>query len=214
MGALFLLALNYPYGGFQDQSRLIFFTYMVLSSGILLLITGVITPMMEIDARIIDFKFKFLNQEILFKDQYLFYRSKSILEIVSILLNNNAFVAVMIFAFSILIPFTKLSFSFLIVRSERIQKNQRLVKIIGGISKWSMADVFVVAIFLATLGYQGIISEQLKSLTGISGLHTAVNTEMSQLQTGFYFFLAYCIISISSTYLINRIIKNNEIIEG
>ena len=61
-------------------------------------------------------------------------------------------------------------------------KNMRnsgaLYKFVGLIGKWSMADVFVVGVFLAFLATKN---------------NEAINAE---LEIGFYYFTAYCIVSI------------------
>ncbi|MBN2682130.1 MAG: paraquat-inducible protein A [Bacteroidales bacterium] len=172
--------------------------------GLICLILGVLLPMMEINASVEALEFNFLGETISFQNQYIYYRSKSIFDIVTILIHNNVLVAVLIFAFSIVTPLTKLIASLLIIFSEKAGKNKILNAIVQKIGKWSMADVFVVAIFLATLGYQGIISEQMEGVERIKHLKTTLNTEQSTLEIGFYFFLAYCMISLVSSHFIKR----------
>lgn len=179
-------------------------------AAIIALIIGVVTPMMKIDARIINFTIHFINEPITFDNQVIFFRTKSILEVVMILLTNNPFVAIMILSFSVLFPLIKLLSSLSVLYSKMLRKNKSLNWIIQNIGKWSMADVFVVAIFLATLGYDGIISDQIQSLTQIENANAIVNTDASTLQLGFYFFLFYCILSIISSKMIKEVYSESD----
>ena len=68
--------------------------------------------MIEIDARISEMSFSFLNESVVFKDQVLFYKSKSIYEVVTLMLSQHKFdliaVGTLIFLFSVLFPISKL----------------------------------------------------------------------------------------------------------
>ena len=78
---------------------------------------------------------------------------------ISLLIKNNLPVAIAIGAFSILIPFVKLLFTlFLLIFS--VKGAKRLRKVLSFIAKWSMADVFVVAAFLAYLSFSNIGPDQ------------------------------------------------------
>jgi uncharacterized paraquat-inducible protein A len=68
-------------------------------------------------------------------------------------------------------------------------------KTVGRIGKWSMADVFVVATFLSYLSF--------------SNMNSGIDTEAKTL-VGLYFFLAYCILSIASSPIIELAIKNER----
>ena len=59
--------------------------------------------------------------------------------------------------------------------------------------KWSMADVFVVAIFMAFIGFNGIVSSQLSQLNNVSENVEILTTNGTNLQAGFYLFLLFCI---------------------
>ena len=59
-------------------------------------------------------------------------------------------------------------------------------------SKWSMADVFVMALLVAYLA--GSASEQMGSLLIMS----------AQLEVGFWYFLAYCLFSIAASSLVTE----------
>ncbi len=70
------------------------------------------------------------------------------------------------------------------------QKRLYLQKISALISKWSMADVFVIGVFVAYLAANAVEKE--------GGLLTFE----AQLGSGFYYFLGYCLLSILATQLL------------
>ncbi|MEP1141530.1 MAG: paraquat-inducible protein A, partial [Balneola sp.] len=63
-------------------------------------------------------------------------------------------------------------------------------------AKWSMADVMVVAIFMAYIGFTGIISEQLSSLENIVLNVDIMTTNASSLQIGFFLFTSFAVLSL------------------
>ncbi|MGK0317790.1 MAG: putative paraquat-inducible protein A [Saprospiraceae bacterium] len=63
--------------------------------------------------------------------------------------------------FSIVVPFIKLVLSSAFLYSNKIRNNKLAKGIIYHLGKWSMADVFVVAMFMAYIGFYGIITSQL-----------------------------------------------------
>jgi len=103
--------------------------------------------------------------------------------------NGNLLVAFLVMLFSIIIPLLKLllQLGYLVVNYQPVKKP--LLAVINAISKWSMADVFVMALIVAFLA--GRASGQMGDLL----------TMHSELETGFYYFLAYCLFSIASTTL-------------
>ncbi len=67
---------------------------------------GLLLPMIEIDARISSIRFTLLGESILFEDQVLYYKSKSILQVVSLMLTQRRldvlFVGLLVLLFSVL----------------------------------------------------------------------------------------------------------------
>ncbi len=166
----------------------------------ILLVSGVTTPMINIDARIDKIGIQLLGQELTFRDQILFFQSKSILDVVIILLRNGDFqtimVGVLILLFSIILPILKM-FSLLIIRvSKKMSSNPLLSFMAFKTGKWSMADVFVVAIFMAYIGFRGILNSQLHQLTSASEKAEIIATDNSSLQMGIVFFTAYVILGL------------------
>ena len=103
---------------------------------------------------------------------------------------GNRFVAVLILTFSVAVPLVKglLVLATLLPLSGRARRG--LLSVASASGKWSMADVFVIAIFIAFLGGNGLSDGR--------GL---VDVEAS-LGPGFSWFLGYCLLSIAATQLI------------
>ncbi len=106
--------------------------------------------------------------------------------------NGYTVVAALIALFSVVVPALKglmLLFSFFKI-PEAI--STRLKTLSSVMSKWSMADVFVVGIFVAFLAANAIKREGgLLSFEAILG-------------SGFYFFLGYCLLSILSAQILTE----------
>jgi len=67
-----------------------------------------------------------------------------------------------------------------------------------------MADVFVVAIFMAYIGMYGIITSQLGAINNSRQGFVIETLNYSRLALGAFFFTAYTIISIIIGIIINR----------
>jgi len=120
-----------------------------------------------------------------------FSKTNSILGTASELYNNNhVLVAGLILLFSVGIPLLKVLLLFAAHLPLRTVIKRRLLWVSAVTSKWSMADVFVVAIFVAYLAANGI--RESRALVDFT----------SSLGPGFYYFLAYCVLSIIATQLL------------
>ena len=165
-----------------------------------LLMFGVLLPMIEIDARISSINLTLLGESIEFKDQVLYYKSKSILEVVRLMFTQGRtdvlFVGVLVLLFSVLFPVAKLICSVVYVYAPSIRANAAIKFIVFRTGKWSMADVMVVAIFMAYIGFGGIISDQLRQLESISSSIDILTTNRSSLQVGFYLFTSFTVLSL------------------
>jgi hypothetical protein len=159
---------------------------------------GLFAPMLEIAAFeknltiSSSFELPFIGEQTLSKvfpgDMYFYYQSKSIYELILLLLEKKNFVvAFCISIFSVVIPAMKLASTLLVMAKSNLLKYKLLRLIVYNISKWSMADVFVAATFLAYLSF--------------NNLSTGISTESHTL-IGLYFFLGYCLLSIITGQLI------------
>jgi hypothetical protein len=176
---------------------------------LLLLFLGVFLPMIAIDARISELNFAFLGETIQFKDQVLFYKSKSIVEVVELMISQNRldllFVGGLILVFSVLFPVSKLISSIFYVFSSKLKNNKIIQFLVFKTGKWSMADVFVIAIFMAYLGFDGLITDQLKQMQIISESTRIIATNNSDLLFGFYAFTGFVLFSLFISQKIKKV---------
>lgn len=106
-------------------------------------------------------------------------QTQSILETVDTLYNtNNKFVAILIFLFSVIVPFTKGVIILAVLLFRKFAYKAKLYRFVFIIGKWSMADVFVVGVFMAFLSTQSNSSIE------------------ANLLEGFNYFALYCILSL------------------
>ncbi|MGB0176395.1 MAG: paraquat-inducible protein A [Owenweeksia sp.] len=182
--------------------------------GFIVLLAGLASPMIEIDARIAELDLVLLDQHIRFSDQIIFYRSKSILDVVHILINTGKFdsmlVGVLILAFSVILPISKLSCNALFLLVKKIRNNKLIHWLAYKSGKWSMADVMVVAIFMSYVGFSGILDDQLSSLDRDMETITSITTNLTSLRPGFYLFLAFVIFSLVLSTLLKEILKKEK----
>lgn len=59
-----------------------------------------------------------------------------------------------------------------------------------------MTDVLVVAIFMAYVGFNGVISSQIGKLNALSEEMDFMTTNGTSLQPGFYLFFAYAVLGL------------------
>lgn len=105
--------------------------------------------------------------------------------------------ATLILLFSVVVPFTKaalVGWAVLVSSDERGRGTMRFVE---AIAKWSMADVFVVGLFIAYLAAEA---------TQRSGGGTAPGLVAfdARFGAGFYWFAAYCLLSLASQQYTRR----------
>jgi hypothetical protein len=183
-------------------------TLLILASFFLLL-GGVSTPMIDLEARIDQLMLQLMGEKITFLNNIIFFQSKSITDVVRILFEEGTlpmiFVGILVFTFSIIFPGLKLISSLLYAyRIGRLRENRLIQFFVIKSGKWSMADVMVVAIFMAFVGFDGIISNQLDQLKRASEHVHILTTNGTQLLSGFYLFLLFCISSLLLSEILTR----------
>jgi len=165
-----------------------------------LLLAGVLLPMIDIEASISSFSFELMGEPVQFVDQVLFFQSKSILEVVAVLIQNGKpeliLVSLLVFSFSVLFPLTKLLMTLVLLLQGKQPKKGFTRFMVFKSAKWSMADVLVVALFMAYIGFSGIINSQLTQIERSSGNLEIFTTDNSTLQLGFYVFTAFVLFSL------------------
>jgi hypothetical protein len=163
----------------------------------ILLWAGLRNPMIDIDARISRLSFELAGEPVEFTDQVLFYQSKSIIDVVRLLLETGkagmVIVGLMVLAFSVVFPIAKLAASAIYCyRVRGLEKNSIVQFFALKSGKWSMADVLVVALFMAYIGFDGVISTQLSHLREAAAGIDVLTTNHTTLRAGFYLFLSFC----------------------
>ena len=115
-------------------------------------------------------------------------------------------VSFLILLFSIIVPVTKgtMLLASIAVAQETVKK--WLVLIVDLIGKWSMADVFVVAVFLAFLATRDQAQENMFTVPVlVRNVDVGMRTHLtSTLGPGFWYFLSYCLFSVFWTQVLKR----------
>ncbi|WP_420571990.1 paraquat-inducible protein A [Kordia sp.] len=177
------------------------------------LVLGVFLPMIAIDARISSMDLQLMGESISFTDQVLYYKSKSIMEVSSVMLSQGKIkvllVGILVVLFSVIFPISKLISSILYVYKPSLKNNKIIRFLVFKSGKWSMADVMVVAIFMAYIGFTGIISSQLGQLENSIQDLEILTTNKSELLNGFFFFMGFVILSIFISQSLQKATKIN-----
>lgn len=186
---------------FKTISKLDFLLMVFICLSFLLL--GLALPMIEIDARIAMVDISLLGEHVKFDNQVLFYKSKSILEVVNIMITQGQMdlllVGLLVLVFSVLFPLSKLVALGLILFYPQFKSNRFVSFLVFKTGKWSMADVMVVAIFMSYVGFSGILTEQLNQIEALGKNIELLTTNQSSLQIGFFAFTAFSLLSLLLT---------------
>src|SRR5688572_4245408 len=106
--------------------------------------------------------------------------------------------ATLILLFSVIVPFAKTALVGWAMFVADDARRRRTLAFVETIAKWSMADVFVVALFIT---YLAAMASQTAPAAGPSLL--AFRAEFGP---GFYWFAAYCVFSLASQQLTARVL--------
>ncbi|MDB6173403.1 MAG: Paraquat-inducible protein [Chthoniobacteraceae bacterium] len=132
-----------------------------------------------------------------------YVQTRSILGSVANLYRNGAwFAPTLILLFSICVPVSKAALLYSALMNVEGRRRTAILRIVNAMGKWSMADVFVVAIFIAYLAAKATV-----------GTTQAVAFK-SEFGIGFYFFAAYCIVALIGQQLANASIRADERLPG
>jgi hypothetical protein len=188
---------------------------MSILSALILLIVGLTATMIQIDARIQEMDFYLLGQNITFKNQVLFFQSKSILDVVELLLKtgklDSQIVGVLILAFSILFPMMKLlSTGIYMLDQKKWAKNKFIYYFAFKSGKWSMADVMVVAILMTYIGFNGIVNSTLSDLNLNNGTISSITTNNTAIQPGYIIFIGFVLYGFTLSGILKKITKEKE----
>jgi hypothetical protein len=183
---------------------------------IAMLAGGVLSPMLEVEVRVTKLDATLLGTPIEFREQSLYYRSKTVFEVFQTLIQMGRpemmLVGVLVILFSVVFPALKmLALAASIFRPALLRTN-RFVKLLAfDLSKWSMADVMVLAIFMSFVAFNGVIG------SALDGMHTMPNVQQvsfpsnaSRILPGYYLFIGFCLSSIFLSQKLKRGIASSS----
>ena len=108
--------------------------------------------------------------------------------------------ATLILLFSVVVPFVKTALVGWAMFAADEARRRRTLTFVEAIAKWSMADVFVVALFITYLAAQAT-----QSTPAAGPPLVAFNAEFG---AGFYWFAAYCLFSLASQQFTARLARS------
>lgn len=115
-----------------------------------------------------------------------------------LIVHGHAVVGLLIGLFGVIIPLLKIILILLSFFLKSLKNKHSLLKISGLLSKWSMSDVFVMAVMVAFLA----INANEQSMEPVQ-----MNAEMG---SGFYFFATYCLLAIAANQLLEKSVNINK----
>jgi hypothetical protein len=108
--------------------------------------------------------------------------------------------ATLILLFSVIVPLGKGALVAWAVFMADAARRRRTLRFVEAIAKWSMADVFVVALFIAYLAARASTTAP-----GEPGAAAPLVAFTASFGAGFYWFAAYCIVSLASQQFTARL---------
>jgi hypothetical protein len=181
---------------------------------------GVLSPMLEVEVRVTKLDATLLGTPIEFRDQSLYYRSKTVLEVSQTLIQMGrpemTLVAVLVILFSVVFPALKmLALAACLFRPALLRTN-RLVKLLAfELSKWSMADVMALAIFMSFVAFNGVIGSSFDGLRDVPNVQQVlIPTNASRILPGYYLFIGFCVSSIFLSKKLERGIASSSASES
>jgi hypothetical protein len=175
---------------------------------LVLLVGGLLTPMIEVEAKITELKITFLGEPISFSEQVLYFQSKSVFEVFRVLIDTSRpdmwAVGILVLMFSVIFPVLKLLASAACLFWPALLRKSRIVRFFSlESSRWSMADVMALAIFMAFVAFNGLIGNAIGTLSS-AGTNLAIPTDSSKLLPGYYLFIGFCL---SSLFLSKKLVS-------
>ncbi len=178
-----------------------------------LLVNGVTVPMIDMEAKISEMSFMLFDHPIKFLNQILYFQTKSVLDVFWIMITHPEIqmkiVGMLMVLFSVVFPITKLISSVVYYYNHWNARENKIVRFfVLKSGKWSMTDVMIIAIFMAYIGFNGVISSQFGKLHSADEEIVLLTTNGTSLQPGFYLFLSYTILALFLSEFLTK--KSNE----
>ncbi|MES9855719.1 MAG: paraquat-inducible protein A [Sedimenticola sp.] len=176
-GLFFAIAAAIAVISWSLRRRLLDLGYGLITVAFVTLAVGLTTPILSLEA----------SKELPLLGETVFqFQSKGILTtIISLKDHGNGWLAALLFLFSVIIPMAKTLTTWLTLFSRTHSFSLHGLHLSRHLGKWSMADVFVVAILVVFFSAAGE-----ESMT------------QAEVQAGLWFFAAYVLLSLIGTQLI------------
>ena len=193
--------------------------YVILVSILfVLLISGVTVPMIDMEAKISEMSFLLFDHPVKFLNQILYFQTKSVLDVFWIMITHPdlqmKIVGILMVLFSVVFPVSKLISSVVYYYNHWNARDSKLVQFfVLKSGKWSMTDVMIIAIFMAYIGFNGVISSQFGKLQSVDEELVLLTTNGTSLQPGFYLFLAYTIMALFLSEFLTKKSDNFTILQ-
>lgn len=189
-------------------------TIVLLLFCVVLLVGGVLTPMIEVEAKISRLSMTFLGQPVTFAEQVLYFQSKSVLEVFHTLITYGRpdmwVVGVLVLMFSIVFPTLKVFTSAYCLYHPGLLRRNRVARFFAlESSKWSMADVMALAMFMAFVAFNGLIASTMNRLKE-TGADLVIPTDSSKILPGCYLFIGFCVASLFLSKKLERGIQTSQ----
>ena len=181
---------------------------------------GVLSPMLEVEARVTKIDATLLGTPIEFRDQSLYYRSKTVFEVFQTLIHMGrpemTLVGVLVILFSVVFPTLKMLALVASLFRPALLRTNRFVKLLAfELSKWSMADVMVLAIFMSFVAFNGVIGSAFDGLRTVPNVQQVlIPTNASKILPGYYLFIGFCVASIILSRKLQRGIASSSASES
>ncbi|MCP3672462.1 MAG: hypothetical protein GY814_18930 [Gammaproteobacteria bacterium] len=177
-GVFFIFVLTLTGLAYALRSDWCDMAYAMLGASIIALVVGLVTPILTVSA----------HQDLpVIGDTVLQFQSKGIVStIVALKHAGNAWLALLLFLFSVFIPIVKTSLVAVTIFARGHKLSRKGLNWSRSIGKWSMTDVFVVAVLVVFFA-----NEQ-------DGLTQA------EVQVGLCFFAGYVVLSLLGTSIIGH----------
>ena len=194
---VYLLINYFTYQNTTEKYRVLGIIFVLASVSFLYL--GLQTPFLELEAFNKDLTlssgfFDQLSKTFEGRTYYL-YQNKSVFQLIGLLFTGGNFlVGFALLIFSVIFPLIKLTSTLIALITPKSVYAKKSVNVINKLGKWSMADVFVSAVFLAVFSF--------------TNMNEGVDTS-AQTLIGLYFFLTFVILSIVSGIFLNKVVTNS-----
>ncbi len=198
-GMIGALVLLFAWVGFRRHRTAVSVVCLFLSL-IVMLGVGVSIPMLDLEAKVQELSFVLLGHKVTFENQILYFQSKSVLDVFWLMISHADIkmkgVGVLLVTFSVVVPILKMGASILYFFREKSRSNRVVQFLAFKIGKWSMADVMVIAIMMAYIGFNGIVDAQFRKMNAVVPKDvTFFTTNGTTLQTGYYVFITYVLLA-------------------